>query len=455
MGGNRQGNSNRLPYSRRMDIRAVIATKRDGHELSGEQIRGTIRGYVEGAISEVEMAALLMAIYLRGLTNRETAALTLAMADSGERLDLSGIPGVKVDKHSTGGVGDKTTLVVAPLVASYGIPVPKLSGRALGHTGGTIDKLECLPGLSTDLTPDRFREQVAQLGLAIGAQRADLAPADKRMYALRDRIGAVDSVPLIASSVMSKKLAAGADAIVLDVKAGRGAFMPTVRKARVLAAVMVAIGTQAGKQMVALVTRMDNPLGRAVGDALELAEAVETLQGRGPKDFKRLCEIIAGYMLQLGGAASDPRQGRRLAREGLRDERGLVKLRQLVTAQGGDPDALQALPALAGPMQTGEIQAGVTGYIRHIDALLLGQTLRELQTAAGNLKASCGVQLVRGVGEYAVAGDVLAHIMAHRGVESAALQAAKDRLQEAFLMGGKPPSPRPLVAAVITADSVS
>ena len=289
---------------------SVIARKRDGHELSSEEIAWVVDGFVRGAVSEGQMAALLMAIVLNGMQPREVADLTLCMMRSGEVLDLSDLPGIKVDKHSTGGVGDKTTLVVAPLVAALGVPVPKMSGRALGHTGGTIDKLECLPGLTTQLSTERFRRQIAEIGVAIAAQSETMVPADKRIYALRDATATVESIPLIAASVMSKKLAVGADALVLDVKAGEGAFMADVARARELARVMVEIGEHAGKRVVALVTAMDQPLGTAVGDVLELQEAIATLAGDGPPDFVDLCALVAGHMLALGDARPTRRKGR-------------------------------------------------------------------------------------------------------------------------------------------------
>jgi pyrimidine-nucleoside phosphorylase len=435
----------------------IIGKKRDGQELSEAEIAQAVSGFVSGAVSEGQMGALLMAIFLNGMTARESAALTMAMADSGKRLDLSQIPGIKVDKHSTGGVGDKTTLVVAPLVASLGVKVPKMSGRALGHTGGTIDKLETIPGLTTELSPERFCRQVAEVGVAIACQTADMAPADKKIYALRDATGTVESIPLIASSVMSKKLAAGADAIVLDVKAGRGAFMPDVERASELARSMVAIGRQAGKRMVGLVTRMEQPLGMAVGDALELVEAVETLAGRGPGDFVALCEIVAGHMLALGGAAREPEEGRGLARQALKAGAGVAKLREMVAAQGGEAEALEPpYTTLSGPF--GYAQGGPTeaapvmleqrGFVVGIDARRIGFAVRALKSLLPEGKQRCGVLLERKVGD-AVAGQPVAVVQGPRGAGEALATAAAE-VAAAFAVGQERPVQEPLLAAVVT-----
>ncbi|MDH4180332.1 MAG: thymidine phosphorylase, partial [Armatimonadota bacterium] len=393
-----------------MALREVIARKRDGLELSAEEIRGVVDAYVSGQMPDSQMAALLMAVVLRGMTARETTDLTLAMVESGQRLDLSAIPGTKVDKHSTGGVGDKTTLVVAPLVAALGVPVPKMSGRALGHTGGTIDKLECIPGLTTDLSPERFCRQVAEIGLAIAAQSDEMVPADKKIYVLRDATATVESVPLIASSVMSKKLAVGADAIVLDVKAGRGAFMPDVEGARALAQAMVDIGARAGKRAVALVTRMDEPLGTAVGDGPELVEAIATLAGRGPADFVELCEIVAGHMLSLAGAASDPDDGRKRAQRGLASGMGLTKLREMIVAQGGRGDVLDDPEVLPGNPERITVSAERDGYVAGIDARRIGLLVRDLKVRAGERKAECGVLLHKKSGDL-TAGEPVATVL--------------------------------------------
>jgi pyrimidine-nucleoside phosphorylase len=424
--------------------------KRDGGELTAQEIREVVAGYTRAAISDAEMAALLRAIVLRGMTSRETADLTLAMVESGERLDLSRIPGSMVDKHSTGGVGDKTTLVVAPLVASLGVPVPKMSGRALGHTGGTIDKLECIPGLTTDLTPERFCDQVAEIGVAIAAQTAEMAPADRKIYALRDATGTVESIPLIASSVMSKKLAVGADGIVLDVKAGTGAFMSDVGAATRLAEAMVEIGSRAGKRVVALVTRMEEPLGRAVGDGIELAEAIDTLRGEGPPDFVQLCEIVAGHMLVLGGAAREAEEGTALARRGLSNGSGLAKLREMIERQGGDAGVVDDPGSLTGNVTRIPVMLTASGTVVAIDARRIGLAVRELKAAAGEQKTSCGVVLHKKTGDRASCGEPVATVLSPPEARGSAEEAGRE-VADAFRMGACAAAAPDLVAAVVEA----
>ncbi len=432
-----------------MDIRRTIARKRDGVELAADEIARVIDGYTQGAVSDAQMAALLMAIVLRGMTAREVSDLTLAMLDSGEKLDLSAVPGPKIDKHSTGGVGDKTTLVVAPLVASLGVRVPKMAGRALAHTGGTIDKLECVPGLTTELSPERFISQVATVGVAIAAQSERMAPADRRIYALRDLTATTQSVPLIASSIMSKKLAIGADGIVLDVKAGRGALVPDVAGARKLAAVMVEIGARAGRKVVALVTRMDQPLGRAIGDAVELAEAIETLGGRGPRDLVLACTLLAGHMLALGGAAADPRQGRAMAARALRSGQGLAKLREMVVAQGGDPIAVDAPSTLAADAATLPVRSPQSGFVSALDARIAGDVVRDLKLAAGERSSLCGLTLAKKVGDRVSEGETIAVVTTPRTIGAGEAERAAERIQEAFRFSADPPRRQRLLIATL------
>src|SRR5258706_10726441 len=311
-----------------MQVLEVIGRKRDGGEHPPDEIEFLLSSYVRGEIPDYQMAAWLMAVCTRGMTRAETLALTRAMVASGEVLDLSGIPGVKVDRHSTGGVGDKVTLIAGPLAAACGVKVPKLSGRALAHTGGTLDKLESVPGLTVDLEPERFIRQVKEIGIAVAAQSPRMVPADKALYALRDVTATVPSIPLIASSVMSKKIAAGADAIVLDVKFGRGAFMPDVHSATILAEEMVWLGEGAGRRTVALVTAMDNPLGESIGNALEVKEALDVLSGHGDQELIEVSLSVAGEMCRLAGVTKDPAVG-------LRSWAGREKFEQMLTAQGG------------------------------------------------------------------------------------------------------------------------
>ena len=316
----------------------LIMKKRNGDALTKEEIDFMIDGYTTGTIPDYQMSAMMMAIYFRGMNEDETVHLTLAMKDSGDTLDLSGIDGVKVDKHSTGGVGDKTSLALTPMVASCGLKVAKMSGRGLGHTGGTIDKLESFPGFSTEISTDTFIKNVNEIGIAIMGQTADLAPADKKLYALRDVTATVDNLSLIASSIMSKKLAAGADAIVLDVKTGSGAFMKDEKDARALASEMVSLGKNAGKKTCAVISDMDQPLGYAVGNILEVKEAIDTLCGKGPEDFVELCLTLGSLMLVNGEIASSVEEGRSMCMDAISSGRALKKLHEFICAQGGDGD---------------------------------------------------------------------------------------------------------------------
>ena len=350
----------------------LILKKRQGKPLMKDEIQWMIREYTDGRIPDYQMSALLMAICFQGLDKEETYELTMAMARSGEMLDLSQIQGIKVDKHSTGGVGDKTSLVLTPIVASLGIPVAKMSGRGLGHTGGTIDKLESIPGFSTQLEDDAFEEQVNSIGISIMGQTKDLAPADKLLYALRDVTATVDQISLIASSIMSKKLAAGADAILLDVKTGSGAFMKEESDAIQLAKEMVEIGKSAGRKMTAVITNMDEPLGMAVGNILEVKEAIDTLKGNGPDDFVELIETLASHMLILGGAAKDFDEGLMRVRESIQSGKALDKFKQFVAAQGGDTKYIDHPELFEQADIIEEIRSEQDGFVGSIDAQEMG-----------------------------------------------------------------------------------
>ncbi len=350
----------------------VIGRKRDGGEHTHEELQYLLAGYIRGDIPDYQMAAWLMAVCIRGMTPAETLALTWAMVESGEILDLSAIPGIKVDKHSTGGVGDKVTLIAAPLAAACGVKVPKLSGRALAHTGGTLDKLESVPGLTVELPPERFITQVQEVGIAVAAQSPRLVPADKLLYALRDVTATVPSVPLIASSVMSKKIAAGADAIVLDVKFGRGAFMPDVASAEELAREMVTLGEGAARRTVALVTAMDNPLGRSVGNALEVQEALDALSGKGDEELLEVCLRVTREMCDLAGVQAD-------VEKVLRSGAGRETFERMLAAQGGHLE--RGLPVA--PVQLA-IESDTDGHVEAIDALEIG--LSALDLGAGRIR---------------------------------------------------------------------
>ncbi len=395
----------------------LIMKKKEGKSLSAEEISDMVTGYTNGEIPDYQMSAMLMAICFRGMTPEETLALTLAMRDSGDVLDLSGIPGIKVDKHSTGGVGDKTSLVLAPLAAALGVPVAKLSGRGLGHTGGTIDKLECFPGFTTALSKEQFIQNVRTIGIAIAGQTADLAPADKKLYALRDVTATVNQISLIASSIMSKKLAAGSDAIVLDVKTGNGAFMKNPEDSAALAHAMVSIGQQAGKQTAAVITDMDQPLGYAVGNALEVKEAIDTLQGKGPEDFKTVVYALGSRMLQFAGKADSEEEAVRKMDTAIADGSALSKFAEFVRAQGGDDSYVLEPEKLPKAAYEIPVLSEKSGYVKRILAENAGLACMALgggrETKDSAIDLSVGIVFQKKIGSKVNEGDCLAMIYAN------------------------------------------
>lgn len=428
----------------------IIIKKRDGGELSREEITFFVEGFTRGDIPDYQVSAWAMAVLLKGMSAQETTDLTLAMAHSGDILDLNGVVPIAVDKHSTGGVGDKTTLVVEPLVAACGLPVGKMSGRGLGFSGGTLDKLEAIPGFRTNLTTEEFIEQLRTLGLVLTGQSADLAPADGKLYALRDVTGTVQSTPLIASSIMSKKIAAGAQAIVLDVKTGMGAFMQTIPEARELAEVMVSIGALSGRKVVALLSDMNQPLGFAVGNALEMREAIETLHGGGPEDFREHCLVVAAHLLTLGGRAASESEARLMAEAAIADGSAWQRFVVLVKAQGGDvryvenPDLMPAAPLIE------SVPAPRSGYLAQINAREVGETAVELGAGRSRkedqIDHAVGIVILHKVGEWVQAGQPLFTIHAN---DAQKLAAARERLLAAHQWSDTPVEPLPLFYAVV------
>lgn len=415
----------------------IIEKKRDGLALSAEEIRFFVEGFTRGEIPDYQAAAFLMAVYFQGMTPQETADLTMAMARSGRVLDLHDIAPVVVDKHSTGGVGDKVSLVVVPLVAAAGLPVGKMSGRGLSFTGGTIDKLESIRGLRVELTVEEFRAQLRRVGAVLCGQSADLAPADGKFYALRDVTGTVPSIPLIAASIMSKKIAAGADAIVLDVKVGNGAFMKTLDQARALARLMVDIGSRLGRRMVAVLADMNQPLGHAVGNALEVGEAIATLRGDGPPDFREHCLAIAAHMLHLGGRAASVAEGRRLAEETLASGAAWEKFRALVAAQGGDVRQIEEPERLPRARWVREIPAPADGYLAEVRAYEVGMAAVVLGAGRARkgepIDPAVGVIVHHKVGDAVRRGEPLFTVHANnegRLAEAEAWLARAVRIQE-------------------------
>lgn len=428
----------------------LILKKKQGGELSTDEIRYMIEGFTEGSIPDYQMSAMTMAICFRGMTPRETVDLTLAMRDSGDVLDLSGIKGVKVDKHSTGGVGDKTSLALTPIIAALGVPVAKMSGRGLGHTGGTIDKLECFDGFTTALSEEQFAGNVNTIGIAIAGQTANLAPADKKLYALRDVTATVDQMSLIASSIMSKKLASGSDAIVLDVKTGNGAFMKKLEDSRALAKEMVSIGTMAGKKTVAVITDMDQPLGRAVGNSLEVREAIDTLRGEGPADFKEVVFALGSQMLMLAGRAADEKEARALMEGVIEDGSALDKFAQFVRAQGGDAAPVYDTSLLPVAGKTLEVTAKESGYVHRILAEDIGIACMTLgggrETKESAIDLSVGIILEKKNGDAVSDGKVLATIY---GNDDAKMQAAYEKIAHAYEIAKEPAAFVPVVREYI------
>src|SRR3954464_7313440 len=429
----------------------LIHRKRDGEELSPEELQFLVDGYTRGEIPEYQMSSFLMATYFSGMTDREVGRLTECMLRSGETVDMTGVPGIKVDKHSTGGVGDKTSFIVAPLAAAAGVIVPMISGRALGHTGGTLDKLESIPGFRTNLSLEEFRAQLVQHGLAFIGQTPEVAPADNRFYALRDATATVESIPLIASSIMSKKLAIGLDALVLDVKVGSGGFMKRQVDARRLAQMMVGIGRRADKHVQALITDMNQPLGYAIGNALEVMEVSQTLQNAGPADLTRLSLELAARMIFLGKLAQSLDEARETAQARLLDGSGYQKFKDVITAQGGNPQVLDRFDLLPNATGAQEITTTRGGYISGIDAALIGQASSMIgagrDTKEDTIDPAVGVILEVKVGQKIDPGSILCRIY-HTSDER--LEDAAELVEDAFKISQQPVDERDLILEVVS-----
>ncbi|QNU36547.1 pyrimidine-nucleoside phosphorylase [Geobacillus sp. 44B] len=428
----------------------LIAKKRDGHALSKEEIDFIIRGYTNGDIPDYQMSALAMAVFFRGMTEEETAALTMAMVHSGDVIDLSKIDGIKVDKHSTGGVGDTTTLVLGPLVASVGVPVAKMSGRGLGHTGGTIDKLESVPGFHVEIDNEQFIELVNKNKIAIIGQTGNLTPADKKLYALRDVTATVNSIPLIASSIMSKKIAAGADAIVLDVKTGTGAFMKDLEGAKQLAKAMVDIGKRVGRKTMAVISDMSQPLGFAIGNALEVKEAIDTLKGKGPEDLQELCLTLGSYMVYLAEKASSLEEARVLLENSIQAGKALETFKVFLEAQGGDATVVDNPEKLPQAKYQWELEAAEDGYVAEIVADEVGTAAMLLgagrATKESTIDLSVGLVLRKKVGDPVKKGESLATI--HSNTEN--IEEVKEKLQKNIRI-----SPTPVRKPTLIYETIS
>lgn len=433
----------------------LILKKRNGEVLSKEEINYFIKGYTEGTIPDYQAAALLMAIYFQKMNEIETADLTEAMMNSGDVIDLGSIDGIKVDKHSTGGVGDKTTIALAPIVAACGVPVAKMSGRGLGHTGGTIDKLESIPGFNVDMSIDKFIDNVNNHKIAVAGQTADLAPADKKIYALRDVTATVDNMSLIASSIMCKKLASGADSIVLDVKTGSGAFMKNIDDAFELAEEMVKIGNNMNRDTVALITNMDEPLGSAIGNILEVKEAIETLKGGGPEDFKELCITLASYMLLLAKHVDTVEDGRKKVIEVISSGKALEIFKAFVKAQGGDTECIDNTELLTKANNVYELKSNKSGYVNKIEAEAVGLSALALgagrETKDSIIDLAVGIVLNKKVGDYVQVGETLAYI--HYNDENKKEVAIK-KLESAYLINEESQEKLPLVFGIVTCEGI-
>lgn len=434
----------------------LIEKKKLGQVLSEEEIGFIIEGYTNSIIPDYQMSALLMAICLQGMSEAETMYLTLAMAKSGDMLDLSDIHGIKVDKHSTGGVGDKTSLILAPMVASLGIPVAKMSGRGLGHTGGTIDKLDSFPGLSTNLPKDKFIDNVNKIKMAIAGQTANLAPADKKIYALRDVTATVDNISLIASSIMSKKIASGADAIVLDVKVGSGAFMKKDEDAFELAKAMVNIGNSLNRETIAVISDMNQPLGKAIGNALEVAEAINTLKGEGPEDLLEICLQLGSYMLLAAKVVSTPEEGRAQLLETIHNRKAYDKFKEFVVAQGGDSGYVDDLSMLPGASIIEPIMLDKTGYIEHIDTEEIGLATMMLgggrETKESIIDLGVGFIIEKKIGDFIGNQDVIATIY---GNDSKKVEIAKQRFVNAFHLTSNEVSTVKFIKGIVAKNGIN
>ncbi|HET7824146.1 MAG TPA: thymidine phosphorylase [Anaeromyxobacter sp.] len=433
----------------------IIHAKRDGKAIPEADLAALVDGFTRGDVPEYQMAAFCMAVFFRGMDEAEVGALTGAMLRSGDVLDLSDVPGTKVDKHSTGGVGDKVSLALAPLVAACGVKVPMISGRGLGHTGGTLDKLEAIPGFRVDLSVDRFRALVRDVGACLVGQTSRLAPADRKLYALRDVTATVESIPLIAASIMSKKLAEGIDALVLDVKVGSGAFMKRMDDARALARTLAGIGRRMGKRVTALLTAMDQPLGRAVGNGLEAAEAIELLRGGGPPDLREVTVELSAEMLLLGGAAASVGEARERIAAAIADGRGLAKLAEIVRAQGGDPEAVRDPARLPRAPRTYDVAAPAAGLVAAIDAEAIG--LASVALGAGRARIedrvdpAVGIVVHKKLGDRVARGEALCTV--HEGDLSEPRDRVTARLAAAWSIGPQGPAPRPLVLERIAGET--
>ena len=432
----------------------VIAKKRDGGELSSKEIYGFIEGYVDGTIPDYQASALLMAIFFNGMNEREILDLTTAMMKSGDQVDLSPIEGIKVDKHSTGGVGDKTSLIVAPIVAACGVKVAKMSGRGLGHTGGTVDKLESIPGFRTDLNEEEFFDVVRKTGISVIGQSGNLTPADKKLYALRDVTATVESIPLIASSIMSKKLAAGSDCIVLDVKTGSGAFMKTVESSVKLAETMVKLGENAGRRTCALITDMDVPLGKNIGNSLEVIEAVNTLKGEGPEDLTHEALYLAANMLELAGKG-DEDTCMKLAQSVIDDLSALNCLKEMVKAQHGDVSVIEDTDNFTKAKYSCEVEADRDGYIAHMDtegcgiaSMMLGAGRETLES---KIDMAAGIIIEKKTGDHVQKGDVLATLYAD---DEKLFDKAEQKYRESLVMSDEAVKRNPLLYAKVSRDGI-